>query len=166
MERREEIRLVQSVEDITVVADLADEIWREHYIPIIGLAQVDYMLDKFQSAEAIEQQIKEGAMYYLIEYKHTPIGYLSFYFKKNSLFLSKIYVKSSLRGKGFGRKAMSFVEDEAGKNSRNTISLTVNKNNNRSIEAYRKMGFKKVKPVVMDIGGGFVMDDFIMEKEL
>ena len=164
MDRREKIRKVESEQDIAIVADLADEIWREHYIPIIGQAQVDYMLDRFQSAKAIEQQIKEGAYYYLTVYQDIPIGYLSYYLKKDSLFLSKIYVKSSARGKGFGRTAMSFLVDEAQRNNLKSISLTVNKNNSRSIEAYKKMGFKIVKPLVMDIGGGFVMDDYFMEK--
>ena len=165
MDRSTEINRVQSDQDIAVVASLADEIWREHYIPIIGQAQVDYMLVKFQSAKAIDQQIKEGAMYYLIVYNHVTIGYLSFYFKEKSLFLSKIYVKSSLRGKGIGKKAIRFIENEARENRLNSISLTVNKNNSRSIEAYQKMGFKITEPVVMDIGGGFVMDDYIMEKQ-
>ena len=164
MDRREKIRKVQSEKDIAIVADLADEIWREHYIPIIGQAQVDYMLDKFQSAEAIEQQIEKGVNYYLIVNEDVPIGYLSYYLKEDTLFLSKIYVGSSVRGKGFGRIAMSFLVDEAQRNELKSISLTVNKNNSRSIEAYKKMGFKVVKPLVMDIGSGFVMDDYFMEK--
>ncbi len=158
------MRRVRTEKDIAVVVDLADEIWREHYIPIIGQAQVDYMLEKYQSARAIKQQLEEGVTYYIIVYKDIDIGYLSYYFKEDSLFLSKIYVKSSGRGKGLGGKAVRFLEDEARKNSLNSISLTVNKNNSRSIEAYRKMGFKILKAIVMDIGGGFVMDDYIMEK--
>jgi RimJ/RimL family protein N-acetyltransferase len=48
----------------------------------------------------------------------------------------------------------------------NKIALTVNKNNVNSIKAYEKMGFKNVGSVVQDIGSGYVMDDYKMEKTL
>lgn len=158
------ILLVRSISDIQRVVELADEIWREHYIPIIGKAQVDYMLQRFQSAQAIKDQIEEGAMYYLLFHKNAPAGYFSFTIRETELFLSKIYVKKTKRGKGLGGKMMKFIQDEAASNGLDQISLTVNKNNTKSIAAYSKLGFKKIKSLVMDIGNGFVMDDFLMEK--
>ena len=151
---------------ISEIVTLADEIWREHYTSIIGKPQVDYMLENFQSFDAIKSQIAEGARYYLISYQQSPAGYFSFYEKKHTLFLSKIYVKSSLRGKGLGKKAISFIEDEAKRIGLTSIVLTVNKNNEWSIIAYKKMGFEINRPLVMDIGGGFVMDDYEMEKKI
>lgn len=166
MDRSKEIKLVSNPSDILEVVTLADEIWREHYTPIIGIDQVDYMLDNFQSATAIGDQISDGAEYYLISYNGKPCGYFSFYPKEGSLFLSKIYVKNSLRGKGLGSLAIDFIEEQAAHQGLSGISLTVNKNNRNSIAAYRKMGFEIIKPVVMDIGGGFIMDDYYMKKKL
>jgi diamine N-acetyltransferase len=55
-------------DQITIVETLAGEIWTEHYTPIIGKEQVRYMLDKFQSKDAISGQIRdEGFQYFLIE---------------------------------------------------------------------------------------------------
>ena len=150
--------------DYNTIASLAEIIWKEHYIPIIGIQQVDYMLEKFQSAKAIQQQILEGASYYIISHEDTNVGYLSFSKKKDSLFLSKLYVLSSSRGKGIGKSAMDFIQDNAEKKGFASISLTVNKYNTASIKAYEKMGFKKMKAIVMDIGNGYIMDDFLMEK--
>jgi len=152
--------------DYKTIASLAEFIWQEHYIPIIGIQQVDFMLHKFQSTKAIKEQISEGASYYLIKHQGNTIGYLSFYKKKDSLFLSKLYVLSSSRGKGIGKTAMNFIQSKAEQFGYYKMSLTVNKFNTASIKAYEKMNFKKIKDVVIDIGNGFIMDDYLMEKKL
>ena len=165
---------VSTGHQIEIVETLAREIWPGHYDPVIGEKQVDYMLDKFQSAAAIKGQIGAGALYFLIkaaqesEGEATPhyIGYLAVEPGGEDLFLSKIYVKASLRGRGYGRKAVQFAEAIARESRACKIVLTVNRNNAGSIRAYEKMGFINTGPVVKDIGGGFVMDDYRMEKNI
>jgi GNAT superfamily N-acetyltransferase len=152
--------------DCQLVAELGDVIWREHYTPIIGSAQVEYMLDHFQSITAIKKQIAEGVHYYLVENEDENVGYLSFYPKEEALFISKIYVLSDQRGKGLGKGAIGFIENNATDLGLDTLRLTVNKFNTNSITSYEKMGFFKKEAVVIDIGGGFVMDDYVMEKAL
>jgi len=151
---------------LNVVDALATEIWNEHYIPIIGKAQVEYMLEKFQSKQAMKEQIKNGYTYYLVEEEGRNIGYIGLQLKRDELFLSKLYLKSSERGKGYAKKAMQFLEDLAREKSLNKISLTVNKGNVNSIAAYEKMGFKNLGSIVIDIGNGFIMDDYKMEKSI
>ncbi len=151
---------------IVVVETLAKEIWTEHYTPIIGKDQVEYMLEKFQSREAIAEQIRSGYQYFIIREDDKSIGYLSIISKVSVLFLSKIYIKSDERGKGFARKAIQFVENLAKENELKKITLTVNKNNINSIKAYEKIGFKNLGSIVQDIGGGFIMDDYEMSKDL
>ena len=148
------------------VEDLARVIWEEHYTPIIGAEQVEYMLRIFQSAEAVEKQIQEGMQYYLVGLGSVPVGYLAFNLEPKELFLSKIYVLKEKRGAGLGRASMEFVESKARDLGRNAISLTVNKNNSHSIRAYEKMGFVNLEAIETDIGSGFVMDDYLMRKEL
>ncbi len=162
------VELVLTEDAIRKVEALAFEIWQEHYISIIGLQQVEYMLANFQSALAITQQIQEGYLYYLISNEFDYIGYLAVLPKKSDkeLFLSKIYIKLNDRGKGYGKQTLYFVKNLAKQNSCKKITLTVNKNNINSILAYEKIGFKKIGSVVKDIGQGFVMDDFLMEKEV
>ncbi len=156
---------VSTFEQIEMAAELAEEIWSEHYTPIIGAEQVRYMLENFQSAKAITQQIDSGSWgYFLIYLEATAIGYFAFQVKLEQLFLSKLYLRKSHRGKGYSRKVMKFLENIAVANCLPKISLTVNKNNLSAIAVYEKMGFTKICPTVADIGGGFVMDDFLMEK--
>ena len=156
---------VATKEHIEAVEALAKEIWTEHYTPIIGREQVEYMLARFQSAQAIAEQIAKGYLYFLLEEKGRCIGYLSVLTQERELFLSKIYVRSSCRGTGHGRKAIRFVEKLAKERGLDKVCLTVNKNNTLAIKAYEAMGFRKIESLVQDIGSGFVMDDYSMEKE-
>ncbi len=156
---------VSTESDIHAVAALANEIWREHYEPIIGLAQVEYMLEKFQSAAAIAAQIaEEGFCYYLIRAEgQGDIGYLGFQCEGAVMFLSKLYVKKSARGQGVGARAVGFLRGLAGAQGMQKIRLTVNKGNALAIAAYERAGFTRTGEVVIDIGGGYVMDDFVFE---
>ncbi|MHC4694131.1 MAG: GNAT family N-acetyltransferase [Planctomycetota bacterium] len=158
------IEPVLNESEIEIVENLASEIWNEHFTPIIGKAQVDYMLEKFQSKKAISEQITKGFLYYLIRIKNHSIGYMGVHPKQDELFLSKVYIRSSERGKGYGRKAIQFLEKFSQEKGLKKITLTVNKNNTDTIKAYEKFGFKNTGPVVQDIGNGFIMDDYGMEK--
>lgn len=160
------INIANTESDYKIIADLSTIIWKEHYTDIIGYRQVDYMLKKYQSVEAIKDQIEEGALYYLITHQGSTVGYLSYYKKADCLFLNKIYILKESRGKGIGKKAMHYLETTAEHLGYKTLSLTVNKNNKETIKAYEKMGFKQVRDIVIDIGNNFVMDDYLMEKEL
>ena len=152
--------------DFQQIAQLADTIWREHYIPIIGKGQVDYMLEKFQSAEAMQNQASEGMHYYTVWFNDLPVGYFAFEKKGTSLFLSKIYLLREYRGLGLGMASMAYISERAVDLECQRITLTVNKYNDRSINAYKRMGFDVADEAVVDIGGGYVMDDYKMVKEL
>ena len=161
--------LIEKVSDenqIVIIENLASEIWNEHFTPIIGKAQVDYMLEKFQSKKAITEQLKNGFLYFLIKNNNDPVGYIGVLPKDRQLFLSKLYITLDERGKGRGRKAIEFLEQLAIEKNVNKISLTVNRNNSATINAYKKLGFDIRGSAVKDIGNGFVMDDYILEKKL
>jgi GNAT superfamily N-acetyltransferase len=61
---------------------------------------------------------------------------------------------------------LQHCEDEARRFGARRLLLAVNKRNARPIAAYQRNGFAVIESVVSDFGGGFVMDDFIMAKEL
>lgn len=157
---------VTDIEGFQAVEALAFPIWREHYIPLIGQAQVDYMLQKFQTAGAVESQAAQGALYFLLQ---TPegknFGFLSALPRPGELFLSKFYFLKSHRGKGYARQVLEFLKGLARQKGFSRITLTVHKQN-PSVEVYGALGFKILEPVVTDIGGGFVMDDYRMGMDL
>ena len=160
-----ELERVERPGQIAAVAELAREIWTTHYTPLIGAAQVDYMLVRFQSETAIAKQIAaEGYEYYLAP----GAGYLALVpdLEMKSLLLSKIYVKADRRRTGLGRAMAAFAEKRGAELGCRELWLTVNKHNAGAIAFYERRGFRKTEPVVTDIGGGFVMDDWRMAKDL
>ncbi|QFZ53483.1 GNAT family N-acetyltransferase [Oceanihabitans sp. IOP_32] len=153
--------------DYKIIEHLAHTIWHEHYVPIIGKAQVEYMLDTFQSETAILKQIHdEGLEYFILTFNKIPAGYIAFKKEDKHLFLSKLYVLEAFRGQKIGKTAMNFVVEKAQTYSLQAIKLGVNVNNINAIKAYQKLGFKATGKQLTNIGKGFFMDDFIMEKPL
>ena len=159
---------VHSGQQVADVAYLAREIWQEHYLPIVRQEQIDYMLEKFQCERAITKQLLDGYEYYSLTYDGRSAGYMAVVSNASntSLMISKIYVRKSDRGCGLGKQMLEFVEELCRQRRIKRIWLTVNKNNRHSIEWYSRMGFTNNGPIIQNIGGGFVMDDFRMEKDI
>jgi len=148
------------------VAQLANEIWPSHYTPIIGSTQVAYMLERFQSARAIAAQVAGGMDYCLIESSGEAVGYLAFELRGRELFLSKIYLRQSVRRGGLGRAAIDWLQSEAVKAGAESIGLTVNRHNQVALSFYRAVGFCIVGTQVAEIGNGYVMDDYLLQLRL
>lgn len=159
------LRTVQSEQEIQDLATLAHAIWNQHFPPIIGQDQVDYMVEKFQSIPAISQQINEGYQYYQIDHQGQAVGYLALVpdAQSQKVQLSKFYITETMRGQGVGKAALQEVMEIAREQGYKTLWLTVNKYNASAIAAYERMGFVTTDNLVMDIGNGFIMDDFRME---
>jgi diamine N-acetyltransferase len=160
-----------TTQQLEVIARLAHDIWYEYYVPLVGRAQVDYMVSRFQSTGAMEQQLGEGYEYFLLERPEDgtvrTIGYCAIQPQpaQESLFLSKLYLLRDARGGGTGRVCMEFIEQLGRGRGLKLLWLTVNKGN-PAVKVYERLGFGIAADLVMDIGGGFVMDDFRMEKPL
>ncbi|MDY6947315.1 MAG: GNAT family N-acetyltransferase [Pseudomonadota bacterium] len=156
---------------VAAVAALAQQIWYEFYVPLIGRAQVDYMVGKFQNAPAVQTQIEQGYEYFLVRQEHASAGSLDIGYcavqqqPGRVMFVSKFYLHHAARGSGTGRRCMEFIEGLARGRDLRALWLTVNKGN-PSVRAYQRLGFRITEELVMDIGGGFVMDDYRMEKAL
>lgn len=152
-------------EQVDELAALAKPIWTDHFTPIIGAEQTAYMIEKFQSAPAMRAQMaNKGYHYYFFLYDGQKAGYTGIRRDGDSLFLSKIYVEKSFRRKGIASHGIAFMTDLCRREGLRKIWLTVNKHNDGSIACYRSRGFTVAYPLVTDIGNGFVMDDYVMEK--
>src|SRR5689334_4302014 len=149
------------------VARMAHEVWNEYYVPLIGQAQVDYMVAKFQSAEAMQSQVDTGYEYFQMQQDGQIVGYAAIRHDAadQRLFVSKLYLLAAHRKSGAGRATLALLEQRARSLGATHLWLTVNKGN-ASVRAYERMGFRIVESMVVDIGGGFVMDDYKMEKAI
>lgn len=158
---------VGTKEDIQHLAQLAAEIWQDYFIRIISQDQINYMLDKFQSTKAITEQMKhQDYEYYFMRINDVPIGYVGIQPKDGKLFLSKFYIHKLHRGQGYASQAIEWLVQLCSGRKINTIWLTVNRHNHDTVAIYEKKGFRAVRTEVADIGHGFVMDDYIMEKPI
>ena len=149
---------------LKLTAEIAEEIWRQHFAGIIAAGQIEYMLEKFQSYEAMKKQVSdEKYRYYLIKDENNSYqGYFAIAPMKDYMFLSKIYIRQASRGKGYAGKALEFIKDSARKENLINIVLTVNRNNTETVNIYKKMNFEITGEADKDIGGGFFMNDYIM----
>lgn len=155
-----------STEETPIIRELAREIWNEHYIKILSQGQIDYMLELFYSESKIKSEIEEGVVWEMLWEKENPIGYLVCKLESEKVYISKIYLKSEMRGKGLGKFLLNRAIEIANENRKKSIYLNVNKFNTDSIAFYERNGFQKIDEGVFNIGNGFVMDDFIMELKL
>ena len=154
-----------TVDDIPLLRDLAADIWRRSYAAILAPAQIDYMLAWMYSAETIRAEIATGVRWEVIELDGAAIGYLAVE-RGAEAKLHKLYLRPEQQGRGFAQQALAEVEKMARTWGAARVVLNVNKRNARAIRAYEHAGFSIVDAVVNDIGGGFVMDDFIMARTL
>jgi GNAT superfamily N-acetyltransferase len=156
---------VTTATQVADVARMAHEVWNEYYVSLIGQAQVDYMVAKFQSAEAMQAQVDSGYEYFHIRQSGVNVGYAAIRHDAADarIFISKLYLLAAHRKTGAGRQTLELIERMARERGATHLWLTVNKGN-ASVQAYERLGFRIVEAMVMDIGGGYVMDDYKMEK--
>lgn len=155
--------------DLPAVAGLAGVIWRKHYPGIITFEQIEYMLARGYSRDALWRFIsEEGAGLDLALVDEGLVAFAAYHRgdHPDELKLDKLYVHPDFQGQGVGRCLIAATEAAAVAQHRATVVLNVNKNNQRAIHAYQRHGFTVRDAVVVDIGGGFVMDDYIMAKRL
>lgn len=166
MKNEIEIR-VANEDDIELIRRIAFEVWPVAYNSIISKEQIEYMLAMMYSPESLLNQMQnEGCEFLIIEEDGLAVGFSSSARLAESVFkLHKLYVLSSMHGKGYGRSLLNQVCKRAADRGGVSIELQVNKNN-PAFQFYIRNGFTKDLEMVFDIGNGFVMDDFILTKSL
>ena len=156
------------IEQLPIVIDLTKKIWPVAYGEILSKAQLDYMIDKFYNETALRELIQKGHVFYLAQDDNEKyVGFVSYELNSepNKTKIHKIYVLPETQGTGLGRQFFELVKEKAIENNQNAIFLNVNKYNN-VIHFYTKLGFVKVKDEIIDIGNGYVMDDYVMEVDI
>lgn len=151
--------------DALAISTLAGKIWRHHYVDIISSGQIDYMLRQRYQPELIEAQLAHADIWWRKLVVDEAIIGFSCCMRTNKpgeLKIDKLYIHCDHHRKGYGA---ILVADAAGimrKNDLQSLILTVNKHNQTAISAYRHYEFEITGDSVVDIGGGFVMNDYLM----
>lgn len=165
------------------LACLASQVWHEYWPALIGDEQTDYMVELFLSPDAIRRDMAEnGYEYWFLvagdaelsadeaakrEWGHI-VGFTGGHVEPetNRFFISKIYLLADARGHHFASRVTDFYEALCRARDLRAMYLTVNKHNELGVRAYEGNGFLTINKVETDIGHGFVMDDFVMERPI
>lgn len=156
----------EDVEMAKKVAELAKTIWFECFPGIISMEQTEYMVRNLQSEEAVLKQMSEGYIYDTIDFGGRSVGYSAIRVDGDRVFISKIYLLKSFRGRGLAFERFLEIEAIARDLGKPNLYLTVNRNNEAAIRFYKDLGFFVEEEIDKDIGGGFSMNDYVMRKLL
>jgi ribosomal protein S18 acetylase RimI-like enzyme len=158
-----------AAEDVEQLAGLAREIWYAHYSAIISAAQIEYMLGQRYHSDVVLAELRsEGTWWDKLIVAGRMAGFASYFLTgvPGEMKLDKLYVHPRLQRRGYGGMMIARAGEVAGANGCSRLVLAVNRNNRSAIAAYLKHGFHIANAVMKDIGGGFVMDDYVMEKSV
>lgn len=151
--------------DAVAIAKLARVIWQHHYAPIISTAQIDYMLMQRYEPTLIENQLKDPNIWWRkLILNQTIIGFSCCMLtgQPNELKIDKLYVHCDHHRNGYGAMLVADALNLMQSKDLQSLILTVNKRNHSAIAAYQQYGFEIAGDSIVDIGGGFVMNDFLM----
>ena len=166
-DRQEIIRATEA--DLPAISQLAGVIWRACYPEIITHAQIDYMLARMYALDVLRDEIRsQGIRYDRLLVNDKLVGFASYGLaaEPGVVKLHKLYLLPELHGRGLGSRLLQHVEREVRAGGACRLILSVNKRNAKAIATYRQNGFVIAESVVTDIGNGFVMDDYVMAKDL
>jgi len=155
-------------QDIESIQDLANRTWYIAYGEIISLEQIEYMLEKMYNKGELLSQLEEGHQFLIAEEDGIDLGFAGFSVLDSATKtykLHKLYVLPETHGRGIGKLLMNEVVNLAKRAGGSALQLNVNRNN-KAADFYKKAGFIVKETIDLDIGNGFLMNDYIMEKAL
>ncbi len=151
-------------DDIPLIRLLTNKIWPQTYSSIISKEQIDYMLEMMYSVQSLEKQMRTGAPFIIVYDEGEPVGFASYgEISPNVFKLHKIYILPSQQGKGTGKFVIDYIIADIKNKGAAALQLQVNRRN-KAKSFYEKIGFAVIKEFDFDIGNGYVMDDYLMEK--
>lgn len=155
------------VEDIAKIQEIANITWPITYGEILTKEQLDYMLDLIYSNEALSKQIQnKEQLFYLISDSESVIGFIGIehHYKSEAITkIHKIYLLPETQGKGYGKIVFEEIGKMALENNSNELLLNVNRFNT-ALNFYKKLGFEIKETVDIEIGNGYLMEDYVMGK--
>jgi GNAT superfamily N-acetyltransferase len=153
---------------LEIIQNLAKAIWPDAYGAILSQEQLEYMMEMMYSLDSLENQLKNNIVFLLAKEENDFIGFASYelnFQNSNKTKIHKLYVLPIIQGKGVGKNLILYIQEIAKKNSNAALILNVNKYN-KAKDFYLHNQFEIADSLVVDIGNGYVMDDFVMEKKI
>ena len=157
---------IASPDDIPLIRELTFRVWPQTYAAIISQQQIDYMLDMMYSETSLQKQMQEGARFIFVYDDTEPVGFAAYQEMQPGVYkLHKIYILASQQGKGTGRFVIDHIINDIKQKGATALQLQVNRHN-KARNFYEKLGFTVIEEADFEIGNGYFMNDYIMEKKI
>jgi len=153
----------EDIDNIKAIKTLSNAIYKNVYSDYMPMDHINFYIEEYLSAGAIEEQLKNGSDYYLFKVDKQFVAYLGMDYEENTVKLSKLYVLPEFRKVGIGQEAMEIVFESAKKRELNTVQLIVNRNNIHAIQYYKKWGFQIIQELEHTYPNGHTEKDYLME---
>ena len=158
-----------SIADLNTIQEIVNKTWPITYGEILSKEQLDYMMDLIYSDESLIKQIqKKEQLFYIVNEETSVIAFIAIehnYKNEAVTRIHKIYILPEAQGKGIGKLLIDAVQKLATENNSTSLSLNVNRFN-KALAFYQKLGFEIIAEENIEIGNGYLMEDYKMEKKL
>ena len=152
---------LDSAGELARVRSIADDVWPKTFRGILSPEQIIYMMNMMYAPEIMEKELASGYTFELLVIDGRDAGYMVYApYEPGTMKLHKLYLLEEFQGKGYGQKMLRHVINVASGHGFSSVILAVNKQNQKAQKAYKRFGFECYKSVQVDIGNGFIMDDY------
>ena len=156
-----------TVNDIDLIRELTFKVWPQTYSSIISKEQIDYMLEMMYSKKSLADQIAEGSKFIIVQDNNKPVGFASYKQVESAIYkLDKIYILKTQQGKGTGKFVIEYILQQIKNEGASSLQLQVNRHNKNAKSFYKKNGFSVIQEADFEIGNGYFMNDYVMEKKI
>lgn len=160
------IKLLEATNaDIPLIQRLANEIWPGSFSKILSPMQIEYMMNMMYATKSLEEQFEKNHQYFIISLDNEAVGYCSYEHNNEGQAqtkIHKIYIKAKYRGMGLGTYVINRIKTLSIVNENSKLVLNVNRYNKGAVKTYQKIGFEIVKTIDINIGNGYLMEDYVM----
>lgn len=145
------------------IIDLAEVVWIPTFEPMLPPDRLRYLFNFMYAPQKIRQQLSDpDHMFFILRQNQRDIGYSHLIFSDEWVKLEKIYLLPAMQGMGSGLYLLRSMISEAIEKERSQVRLQVNRANDKAIRFYQRFGFEIIASEDFDVGGGHVMDDYVM----
>ena len=155
-------------EHLLTIQKIAFDTWPDTYGKLMSEEQFNFMMNWMYSLESLQKQLAHGQVFLLAREQNTEYGFVSYevnYEGSSKTKIHKLYVLPSSQGKGVGKLLLTHIAEIARSKSNTALILNV-KRDNPAVDFYQRVGFSITDTVDIDIGHGFMMHDFVLEKSI
>lgn len=156
-----------TIKDIPIIQQLSNIVWPATFADILSSDQIKYMMEMMYSTKSLKQQIESGHQYVLVKKDDEYLGYLStqYFTEENYTKIHKIYVLPNMQGKGVGKALINYAKKQAREDKSLSLRLNVNRYN-KALQFYQHLGFSILYTEDIDIGNGFLMEDYVLGMDI